>query len=37
MEIGFKKEDHIINLTYPGALIPGTGQIDAMIYMFQNI
>ena len=37
MEIGFKKSAHVINLTYPGALIPGTGQIDALIYLFQNI
>ena len=30
-----KKPQHI-NLTFPGALIPGTGQVDAMIYLFNN-
>lgn len=30
-----KKPQHI-NLVFPGALIPGTGQVDAMIYLFNN-
>lgn len=25
------------NLTYPGALIPGLGQVEAMIYLFENL
>lgn len=29
--------DQFINLTYPGSLIPGTGQVDAMIYLFKNL
>jgi hypothetical protein len=32
-----EKLDHDINLTYPGGLIPGIGQVDAMIYLFKNI
>lgn len=26
-----------INLTYPGALIPGRGQVEAMIFLFENL
>lgn len=26
-----------LNLTYPGALIPGKGQVEAMIYLFEKI
>jgi hypothetical protein len=25
------------NLTFPGALIPGSGQVEAMIYLFENL
>jgi hypothetical protein len=32
-----EKLDHHINLTYPGALIPGSGQVEAMIYLFENL
>jgi hypothetical protein len=37
MELGIKKNDHTINLTYPGAFIPGSGQVEAMIYLFENL
>lgn len=37
MDTEIKKHDHIINLTYPGALIPGSGQVEAMIYLFKNL
>jgi hypothetical protein len=36
-EIKIEKNGRVINLTYPGALIPGSGQVEAMIYLFQNI
>lgn len=26
-----------INLTFPGAMIPGLGQVNAMIYLFENL
>ena len=37
METELKKDNHTINLTYPGALIPGGGQVEAMIYLFKNL
>jgi hypothetical protein len=37
METELKKDNHTINLTYPGALIPGSGQVEAMIYLFKNL
>lgn len=30
------QQKKIINLTYPGAMIPGVGQVDAMLYLFKN-
>lgn len=38
-EMGLKleKSEGFMNLTYPGALIPGVGQVEAMIYLFQNL
>lgn len=38
MEKKIEKDDQkkIINLTYPGSMIPGEGQVDAMIYLFKN-
>lgn len=32
-----EKSRGTINLTYPGALIPGSGQVEAMLYLFQNL
>lgn len=32
-----EKLEHHTNLTYPGALIPGSGQVEAMIYLFENL
>jgi hypothetical protein len=32
-----EKFENVINLTYPGSLIPGIGQVDAMIYLFKNL
>jgi hypothetical protein len=32
-----KKNGQHINLTYPGALIPGSGQVEAMLYLFKNL
>lgn len=32
-----KKNGQHINLTYPGALIPGMGQVEAMLYLFKNL
>ncbi len=32
-----EKFENGVNLTYPGSLIPGIGQVDAMIYLFKNI
>ena len=37
METELKKDNYIINLTYPGALIPGSGQVEAIIYFFKNL
>lgn len=37
LEVKMKREGNAVNLTYPGALIPGTGQIEAMIYLFKNL
>lgn len=37
MDTEIKKNQLIINLTYPGALIPGSGQVEAMIYLFKNL
>lgn len=37
MDKVMKKDDHFINLTYPGAFIPGSGQVEAMIYLFENL
>ena len=34
MEVKLEKKQNVINLTYPGAFIPGRGQVDAMIYFF---
>jgi hypothetical protein len=37
---GIKKVERVgngINLTYPGVLTPGLGQIEAMIYLFENL
>jgi hypothetical protein len=31
------KSGETINLTFPGALIPGSGQVEAMIYLFENL
>lgn len=36
MKTELKKSDHVLNLTYPGSLIPGDGQVDAMIYLFKD-
>lgn len=36
MTLKVEKSEHYSNLTYPGALIPGSGQVEAMIYYFQN-
>jgi len=35
--ISKNKGRNVINLTYPGALIPGSGQVEAMIYLYQNL
>jgi hypothetical protein len=32
-----EKRGYDINLNFPGALIPGIGQVDAMIYLFKNL
>lgn len=32
-----EKKANIVNLTFPGALIPGSGQVDAIIYLFKNL
>jgi hypothetical protein len=32
-----EKRGYDINLSFPGALIPGIGQVDAMIYLFKNL
>ena len=32
-----QRKDRSINLTYPGSLIPGSGQVEAMIYLFENL
>ena len=32
-----EKSGETINLTYPGALIPGSGQVEAMIYLFEKL
>lgn len=37
MELKMKRHGEIINLTYPGFLIPGFGQVDGLIYLFQNL
>jgi hypothetical protein len=37
LEEKIEKKDRVINLTYPGALIPGSGQVEAMIYLFKNL
>lgn len=37
METKLEKKNKVINLTYPGALIPGRGQVDAMIYFFAGL
>jgi hypothetical protein len=37
MEIKLERKQNIINLTYPGAFIPGRGQVDAMIYFFADL
>ncbi len=37
MEMRLEKKKNIINLTFPGALIPGRGQVDAMIYFFSGL
>jgi len=36
-EMSRSKGGNVINLTYPGALIPGSGQVEAMIYLYQNL
>jgi hypothetical protein len=37
MTKSFAQKGKIINLTFPGALVPGKGQVDAMIYLFENL
>jgi len=37
MESKIIKNKQVINLTYPGALIPGIGQVEAMVYLFKNL
>ncbi len=37
LEEKIEKSAQIINLTYPGSLIPGSGQVEAMIYLFKNL
>ncbi len=37
MTKSFSQSGNIINLTFPGALVPGKGQVDAMIYLFENL
>jgi hypothetical protein len=37
MEQKIEKLEEGINLTFPGSLIPGEGQVDAMIYLFGHL
>ncbi|MBA2404203.1 MAG: hypothetical protein H0V66_05480 [Bdellovibrionales bacterium] len=37
METKLEKKQQVVNLTYPGTFIPGSGQVEAMIYLFKNI
>lgn len=37
MTVKVEKSGNEINLTYPGALIPGFGQVEAMIYLFKKL
>jgi hypothetical protein len=37
MKKSFKQNGKNINLTFPGALVPGKGQLDAMVYLFENL
>ena len=37
MTLKIEKSGDGLNLTYPGSLIPGFGQVEAMIYLFKNI
>jgi hypothetical protein len=37
MKKSFEQKDSYINLTFPGALVPGKGQVEAMIYLFENL
>lgn len=37
MKRKIEKSGEGLNLTYPGSLIPGFGQVEAMIYLFKNI
>lgn len=37
MEQKIEKLEDGVNLTFPGSLIPGEGQVDAMIYLFNNL
>ena len=37
MGVKLEKSEGHFNLTYPGSLIPGTGQVEAMIYLFQYL
>lgn len=37
MKSQLEKKGAQMNLIYPGSLIPGTGQVEAMIYLFKNL
>jgi hypothetical protein len=37
MEKKIEKDGKRINLTYPGSLVPGRGQVEAMLYLMENI
>jgi len=36
LETKMNRNGNVVNLTYPGSLIPGSGQVEAMIYLFNN-
>jgi hypothetical protein len=37
MDKRIQRSGNVINLTYPGLLIPGAGQVDGMIYLLENL
>ena len=37
LEKKISKNKNVINLIFPGSLIPGVGQVDAMMYLYQSL